>query len=887
MDNANAASGIAPPQSNPIRTLPYNVDGARAAGFSDDDIVQELQNGGRVPYYDFAGAQKAGFSPTEILNFLAPDTAQPSGYVDQMEQGAADVASGLGKTLDVHSTPGGTVNKVSKWLEAKGQEIAPANFTPADLTGKRGTMSNLGLWLARQSPAALGALGGAVLGTMTAPEWVPAGLAAGAGAGGVGFLESAGNEAQTAADKRTGKPNSPVTPADLTRGDLTAAAENAIGAVPFGRYLPETGVLAKTGTAGAIAALKKLGITAGEQGAANAAADVAHQVGQGVGTPSGVQFNPDEAVAAGVGGAAIGGLLGAPKAVRGTLDAVKYRDITPDLQPAATQVANRVQANAGDANINGRLFFSGGAQRAGEAAVQKTGMDISNELSDAVSDLRSRVNLPTDANNVLKAAQNGQMPTEQGYATLRAAVAGDRQGPNVMNLVQQQHAFDILNDSGNHINGRFTGGLGGIGSHILTGENVTKSGLAALGGAAFEGGASHLINYAPQVLAAVAGARALGRLSDSVTGAQAPAGRFVRNFGSPEAGVRLNVPTTAQAPEEQSPFPNRPMAGGPGTTPMIPPGIRTQMGVRASLAKLQPPQAEPAPAINSLSLPRDITGPASALMRGASAMQKMRSAMQQPASTPETPTNPMMLPATVTTPAKNIMKGAAMAQKVREAQEVATQKAQDAQAAKVAKLASASQAPTVNPTALPASITGPAKNIMRGEVLALKLRNGQQPLTPPTVNNAAVSMARADAAAQRLNTQAVPTSIAKAKDGSLSEKTGGGKRPLAPYSALPTHEAAQRILNDRLAAGIPIADEAAYLAKIHSVLGSLRDKLAAVAKDAPGIPATELARFEGVKSQKAAFDYRDKLAAEYPGAAPVLKKVFSEEAVATQWNAKR
>jgi hypothetical protein len=863
------------------------------------------------PWSQYATAALPPIPDSYELETRAPQAAEgpwtqyaangttPSGYGAQLEQGASDVLGGIGKTLDVHSSPGGDVNAAGKWLESKGNEIAPKDFVPADLTGKNGSLSNLGLWLARQAPAAGGALGGAVLASALAPEAL-AGAAATGGAAGTGWLMSAGNEAQEAAAKRTGNPNATPDAADIARGDLTAGAESAVASLPVTRYLPEASVLAKTGAAGAISALKKLAGTAVDQGAASAAADAAHQVGQSVGTPGGVQVNPAEIGGAAVGGAAGGALLGSPKTTQAVLDSLKYREITPDLQQPATQVANRVIQNAGGENLQGSLIRSGGAQRAGQAAVQKTGMDIHNELGSAVADLRSRVNLPVDAQNVLNAAMAGQLPTKSGYATLEAAVANDPQGANVVNLVRQAHAFDVLNESGHHAGGKFTGGLGGAFKHILSGEHVAKSALVGIGAAAFEEGAGHLIAYSPQVLGAAVGGAAFARTLDNITGAQAPAGRFVRNFQDPSVPIRQAVPQSpiAQAPQaEPSPFP-RPVAGGKGSLPMLPPQIQAEMAARASLAKLAPQAASPEPEMNPLALPPDITRGARSLVRGQLLAQRLREG-QQPASQPEPAVNPLALPKNITAPAANAMKGAAIAQRLKEAQA-----AQDTKANAVAT--PEPQAPVLNPMTLPASITGPAKSITRGAMVAQRLREASTMANPQPAPQAAIdplalpasitgparTLARGALLAQRMNEQgtksapAVRTHVSKVDANTATVKTGNGKLrlPVAPYSNLPIAEAAQRILSDRKAAGVPIENDQTYLAKIHSVLGSVRQKVAAVQSAAPSIPRADVAKFEGVRSQKAAISYRNHLAAEYPQAASALMAVFSDEAIAHQWS---
>ena len=90
-----------------------------------------------------------------------------------------------------------------------------------------------------------------------------------------------------------------------------------------------------------------------------------------------------------------------------------------------------------------------------------------------------------------------------------------------------------------------------------------------------------------------------------------------------------------------------------------------------------------------------------------------------------------------------------------------------------------------------------------------------------------------------------------------------------------------------MAANIPISDAGAFLAKTIGVLGTLRDKVQAVTQAAPSIPAVEVARFEGIKTQKDAAAYRDYLKREHPAASDALDRVFSNDAIAGQWSQKR
>jgi len=825
MPNQIGVSGDAPPAAAPAVAKTFNISPAqvaqaRAAGYSDQEIVDHLSP---LAPEKFVAAQRAGYSPTEILEHLAP---QPSGVLDSLREGATEALSGVANTLDVHGLSG----TVSDKLKSAANYVAPASYTPAPIIDKGGVHpGNIPAWLAKQAPAAAGV----ILAASMAPEALGAAGAVGAGAG-AGWLMSAGDAAKQAAANRTGDANAAPSTADVMRGDLTAAGQSVVGALPVTRYLSGAGTLAKTGAAGAVSALKKLAGTAAAQGAAGAGQDAVGQVGQSVATLGGVHVDPTQVADSAAGGALTGALFGGRNAARETLNAAKYRAITPDLQEAATQFANRMQQAADGANLKAGVIGGGAALRTGADVFNKATAAVHDELSDAVTDLRSRVSLPTDAENILNAAQRGQQPSAKDYATLTSAVQGDPQAANVMNLVRQAHVADIVKDTGSLSDKKFVGGASSLPT-LLNAHTAEKAGLAALmAGAAIEGGAGHLITYSPEAIAALAGVAGAARIADKLTGARSPAGRFVENFADGQTPVRLNAPQPQQpapvvrpgptgpriapaatpwgplppspqtgfmspqqkqqmvanampllkqlaATNKPQPVPltaGAPMAGGPGTPPMIPPAIKAQMDARVNIAKLAAAQAEP-----------------------------------QAAPTP-------------------------------------------------------SPEPAMNPLSLPSSITGPAANIMRGAALAEKLRNGNAP--------------GPEAAAQQ------PQPVAVTKTGGMaSVDNGAAKLPIAPYANLSVPEAASRILADARAANVPIKNAAAFLTKTISLLSTVRDKAQAVTQAVPTIPAVEVARFEGVKTQKQAAAYRDHLKREYPQAASALDRVFSDDAIAGQWAQKR
>lgn len=793
---------------------PSKIAAARSAGYTDQQIVDHLS--AQSPD-QFSAAAKAGYSPTEVLEHLAP---QPADVGSSLQEGIASVPAGIAKTIKENVGAG----PVSNWLDKKAQQIAPENYAPANLVDTNGVHpSNLMSWLAARAPGMGVAVSSYKL--MPGPWWAK--LAAGAGAG---ALMGAGDLIQEAADKRTGQPNSTPTTADKIKGDLTAAASNAAAALPFGRYA--TGPIAKVGAAGVANAAKRLGATALEQGAANATGDAISQAGTSVGTPGGVSVDPARVADSALGGAVLGGAFGARPALQHSIDAVTYNKLgnSPEMQQAATQAANRIVSASDGQNLNAGLVFGGKAQRTGAEAFHKADADIKNELGQAISNLRSSTTLSPDAHNILENALSGKQPSPTDYATVTKEVAGDPNGDNVLNLVRQAHAMDIFRDTGHLTPEKFTGG---IASHIgsrLTGENVTKTALAGLGATMFEGGAGHIIAYSPEIMSAVAGATALGRLADNITGARSPAGRITNNFADPSVPVRL-PPVAPNAPPS---FPAKPMPWGP-VPPTATPGVT-------------PVPAQPLP-ITTANSPGNLAETAAKpylkeLAMRAKVMQVRNDRIAREQALREVNASPVIQqtvggPQNIPPPAgAKVMRAALSGAKTLQA-------IRDNPMARVA----ARQAPTAS------EVLPDMQRQAAVQSLLQKLAGQQKPLTL--------------------------TGVTKA-NGKMGTKTNADEYvvPSSPYAHLPPEQAAKNFLNDAIAGGAKIGSKQGFINGTVRNINQIRQRAALVAKEVPSLSAQGVAaQFEGVATQKEAIAHRDWLIKHHPEAAAALNEYFSDTAI--------
>lgn len=519
------------------------IDVARAAGYSDDDTVAHL--GASDPRVGVA--LKAGYTPTEILNQLG-GTPAVSGVLASGQQGFSDVLGGAGATLHDYLGPG----YVGDHLTAAAKATAPANFNPAQIIDDSGSFhpGNIPAWLAQRAPGVAAQLvaarvGGKFTGGSTAGKIV--------GAGGAGTLMSAGNEAQTAMDNQPGNTPGQAPNADaLTRGAATAFGENAVSALPLARFVPgSVGTKIIPGLAGALDAAKRFSVNAGLNAAGSGASDVVHQVGQSVGTPGGTNVNLPEVADATAGGGVMGGALGSTGAARDLFNAKKYSAVTPELMPAMRAVANRAVEAAGGRNMDAGILTGSKAQATGADVYQKVATGVHSELADAVSNLTTPRS--PEASNIIKSTTAGRMPTEADYNTLKTALGNDPHAAPVLDLIQQAHALQIVKDTGHLSDKTFSGGLASSIGAKLTGENIGKTAMVAAGGAALEGGAGHLIAYSPEILAATAGLTGLARLSDNLTGARSPMGRFTRGFADDGATPVRSLAAPAAAPAAPDP----------------------------------------------------------------------------------------------------------------------------------------------------------------------------------------------------------------------------------------------------------------------------------------------------------------------------------------------
>lgn len=350
------------------------------------------------------------------------------------------------------------------------------------------------------------------------------------------LLRTRGQAALERAGNRTGEENAVPNTEDKTAALATGAVEAIPQALGIGRFLPGARA-ASTGLRGVGEAVGNAAKTVGVTGAAGGATDLVSQIGATLGTPGGVQVDPLRSLDAGITSGVTGGLLKTPRTVADAATAIKYRGITPELEPAAARVANRVVQAA-----EGKLSDP---EKAG-VAVKRAEAGIKTELADAITDLKTRVTLDADATNAFDAVKDSNRPTKAELGHIERVVRGDPRAQNILELTRDVHALDVLKRTGVFNGDKFTGGISS-GVQKVTGVNphmALKTAGAALAVDAF---GSHLIAQSPTALAVLLGTVGAARATDKLTGARSPANRFVNRFSDPSQGVR-NLPDAPAAP---------------------------------------------------------------------------------------------------------------------------------------------------------------------------------------------------------------------------------------------------------------------------------------------------------------------------------------------------
>jgi len=288
--------------------MPYDVQGARKAGYSEAEIAEYL---GEKLRFDVNGARKAGYSDAELVQFLSTAQRPGSGGIGTLGQLLRGIPAG-GVNLLESAAVGASSVLPDEWEPAARRGIKSVAETLrapfAERPGREDTVL-------RRIGEGVGSVGAMVPMALAGPLGI-------AGAAGVGIAAGAG-EARVRAEQ-----------GGATEGER-AAATGAGALVGASELLPVTRLLGRLGNAGpgVVGMLKRALVTGGEEGVQEAAANIAQNlIERGI-------YNPEKGVFTDTGealgyGAGTGALVSAVADI--VLGGRRRGAVPPPAQPAAS-----------------------------------------------------------------------------------------------------------------------------------------------------------------------------------------------------------------------------------------------------------------------------------------------------------------------------------------------------------------------------------------------------------------------------------------------------------------------------------------------------------------------------------------------------------------------
>jgi hypothetical protein len=161
----------------------------------------------------------------------------------------------------------------------------------------------------------------------------------------------------------------------LTRAGLTSAASAVVQSALPTKFIPGLNKVSAVGLKGALQGAGNYAEKVALGGAGGFAGDYVDQFGNSVGTDKGFNYDPNRGVNAAIGGAATAGTIGAPRGVADVVRAARRAEFGGANQAATEAVASRLSDNAGQDGLGG--MFNGKRDYRAMDATQK---GLRNEL---------------------------------------------------------------------------------------------------------------------------------------------------------------------------------------------------------------------------------------------------------------------------------------------------------------------------------------------------------------------------------------------------------------------------------------------------------------------------------------------------------------------------
>lgn len=668
---------------------PADIAKARESGYSDDEITNFLS--ARAPD-QFKAAHDAGYSSKEILSHLTGDDSKPSGVAAGAFHGLAEEAKGVASTLKTY------FGSETPKLDAAAAATEPENYHGAQVLPEGSHWYDPRTYHFGAIPQAVAeavpGMATDIAAAKVASKLPVVGKFAPAAGIASYLLRTRGDAAKHDAEIRTGNPDAEPETQDKVRSALTGAAESVPQVMGISRFLPGSGVVKSVGDAGVKAAVKEAVKTGLTDAGAGAASNAIGQAGATIGTPGGLQVNPNQVAESAITSGAVGQGLALPHMLGEIRTAKKLEQFGGDNQKATEAMVKRVN----DAADGGSLHDTGTAFESLRTADE----GVRDELKQAVKPIKSTLDAETA--DAIKRATKGRTLTDSDLQTIE-----ENTTPDVAFLARQAHVSSLIKKQGDYGNGDFVGGYANsVAKHVRALQNPVGAAVSAGLGATIGGGhAASLFAYGPETLAAIGGSYAALKLLDKATGTRSPMASLAERFQTPDATTRLPAPAPQQAPEAPQ------VTSGP-TGPNVPfnPGVANGNALLATGASpwAREPAPEPAPAIDPLALPADLTKKSKTITDALRKVQAMREANTPPAPTPTPVIDPLALPKDVVGKSKTILNGLQNVADMREA-------------ASPPPVQETPAPPQINPLALPKDLTSQAKNLTSALRLVQEMRN--------------------------------------------------------------------------------------------------------------------------------------------------------------------
>jgi hypothetical protein len=228
----------------------------RDAGKSDEEIISGVKSFSPEYAGDIDRALKAGKTAKDIVDGIqsydSKQNPHDTSYLSALQKGAADLAGGVGKTMDMEGVKGGVSGSIKDALDTAGN-LGPQDYQPAaPKLMHPSTWGQIPRALVESAPslatdvgaggigAGIGGAVGGALGSVIPIAGTAAGAAVGSTLGGAGgmalshWLHSGGNDAQEYANATNPQANgadAPITDAAKNAALINAGVQGTLGRV--------------------------------------------------------------------------------------------------------------------------------------------------------------------------------------------------------------------------------------------------------------------------------------------------------------------------------------------------------------------------------------------------------------------------------------------------------------------------------------------------------------------------------------------------------------------------------------------------------------------------------------------------------------------------------